>query len=183
MTRSVFAMQWPFETCLTFILCVHDISLQSLCIHLYAEAERRKKEEAERKAKLDEIAEKQRQRERELEERERIRREAILGKSSDSLPRHVTGASDSATTVAPIAATVDAAAAREPSPAQASAPTKYVPRFRRSESNGKPEAPEPDRWADNRSDDRSRPGDRWRPDNRPTSFGGSSRPVWLSSRR
>ncbi|KAK9270291.1 hypothetical protein L1049_025869 [Liquidambar formosana] len=47
------------------------------------EAERRRKEEAERKAKLDEIAEKQRQRERELEEKERLRREALLGRSTE----------------------------------------------------------------------------------------------------
>lgn len=151
-----------------------------MCIYLYAEAERRKKEEAERKAKLDEIAEKQRQRERELEERERIRREAILGKSSDSHPRRVTGASDSGTTTAPKLGTVDAAA---PAPEPEPAPTKYVPRFRRSENNEKPEAAEPDRRAGNRSDDRSRPGDRWRTDDRPPSFGGSSRSSWSSSRR
>lgn len=158
-----------------------------MCIYLYAEAERRKKEEAERKAKLDEIAEKQRQRERELEERERIRREAILGKSSDSHPSHVTGASDSGTTTAPKLGTVDAAApapapAPEPEPSSP-APTKYVPRFRRLENNGKPEAAEPDRRAGNRTDDRSRPGDRWRTDDRPPSFGSSSRSSWSSSRR
>ncbi|XVE89595.1 hypothetical protein DITRI_Ditri20bG0008600 [Diplodiscus trichospermus] len=102
------------------------------------EAERRRKEEAEYKAKMDEIAEKQRQRERELEEKERLRREALLGKSTDGLSRPSELPAGSRTTEPGAAA---------PAPAASSA-GKYVPRFLRERSESTDQAPplEPDRW-------------------------------------
>ncbi|KAB5529180.1 hypothetical protein DKX38_019261 [Salix brachista] len=163
------------------------------------EAERRRKEEAERKAKLDEIAEKQRQRERELEEKERVRREALLGRTTDGplRPSELPAGPDPGAT-APAAA--------------APAPAKYVPRFRRGGTEGSaPAPPETDKWGggssrpapppdsdkwssgarqatadadrwggggrwgsgDSRPDDRNPPGDRW---------GGGSKSTWSSSR-
>ncbi|XP_022719484.1 eukaryotic translation initiation factor 3 subunit A-like isoform X2 [Durio zibethinus] len=98
------------------------------------EAERQRKEEAEYKAKMDEIAEKQRQRERELEEKERLRREALLGRSTEGLSRPSELPAGSCTE----------------SGVAASAPSsgKYVPRFRRErpESSGPAPPSEPDRW-------------------------------------
>ncbi|TKY45578.1 Eukaryotic translation initiation factor 3 subunit A [Spatholobus suberectus] len=138
------------------------------------ETERRKKEETERLAKLAEIAEKQRQRERELEEKERQRREALLGRSAEPAPPSRPLESGS---TAPAAA---AAAAPAPAPN----PGKYVPKFRRerAESTGAPPPPETDRW----SNSSSRPdGDRWRSDDKRTSFGsggGSRSSTWSSSR-
>ena len=162
------------------------------------EAERRRKEEAERKAKLDEIAEKQRQRERELEEKERVRREALLGRTTDGplRPSELPAGPDP----------------RTAAPAAAPAPAKYVPRFRRGGTEGSAQAPpetdkwgggssrpapppdsdkwssgarqttaDEDRWGgggrwgsgDSRPDDRNPPGDRW---------GGGSKSTWSSSR-
>ena len=162
------------------------------------EAERRRKEEAERKAKLDEIAEKQRQRERELEEKERVRREALLGRTTDGplRPSELPAGPDP----------------RTAAPAAAPAPAKYVPRFRRGGTEGSAQAPpetdkwgggssrpapppdsdkwssgarqataDADRWGgggrwgsgDSRPDDRNPPGDRW---------GGGSKSTWSSSR-
>ncbi|XVF14891.1 hypothetical protein REPUB_Repub09cG0099900 [Reevesia pubescens] len=94
------------------------------------EAERRRKEEAERKAKLDEIAEKQRQRERELEEKERLRREALLGRSTEGLSRPS-----------------ELPAGSRPSEPAAAAPNpgKFVPRFKRDRAEGSGPS-EPDRW-------------------------------------
>ncbi|PKA45951.1 Eukaryotic translation initiation factor 3 subunit A [Apostasia shenzhenica] len=144
----------------------------------HEEAERRKREEAERKAKLDEIAEKQRQREKELEEKERLRRESLLSRGTEPLPRP----SDSVGSPQP----------REPITAAASVePTggKYVPRFRREKTDGAPTT-ELERWG--RTDERPPPpsGDRWRSDrddrDRRSSFGGSRLPssasTWASSR-
>lgn len=161
------------------------------------EAERQRKEQAERKAKLDEIAEKQRQRERELEEKERLRREALLGRSTEvSLKPSETPAvarpleSGSAVPVAAAAAPAATAAAA----GAAAAPGKYVPRFRRgerTESSGQAPPPESDRWVSSRQDDRMSqpPGDRWRSDDRRSSggssFGGGasrSASTWSSSR-
>lgn len=138
------------------------------------EADRKKKEETERLAKLAEIAEKQRQRERELEEKERQRREALLGRAAEPAPPARPLESGSAAAVAPAAA---AAAAAAPNPG------KYVPKFRRerTESTGAAPPPETDRWSNSRPD-----GDRWRGDDRRTSFGsgGGSRSssTWSSSR-
>ncbi|WCJ43001.1 Eukaryotic translation initiation factor 3 subunit A [Euphorbia peplus] len=162
------------------------------------EAERRRKEEAERKAKLDEIAEKQRQRERELEEKERLRREALLGRSTDALSR----SSELPARVEPSVAVPVAAAAA--AAATGSAPAKYVPKFRRdttsqtapdatdrwSSGSGRPAPAESERWggggnrpppADSdrwgsggRPDDRNPAGDKWR--------GGASKTTWSSSR-
>ncbi|XP_062166016.1 eukaryotic translation initiation factor 3 subunit A-like [Alnus glutinosa] len=153
------------------------------------EAERQRKEQAERKAKLDEIAEKQRQRERELEEKERLRREALLGRSTEvslkpSEPPAVAHPLESGSAIPAIAA----AAAAAPTPG------KYVPKFmrrgERTESSGQAPPPEPDRWGSSRQDDRTSqpPGDRWRSDDRRppggSSFGGGSRSAstWSSSR-
>uniref|UniRef100_A0A803NXJ9 Eukaryotic translation initiation factor 3 subunit A n=1 Tax=Cannabis sativa TaxID=3483 RepID=A0A803NXJ9_CANSA len=125
------------------------------------EAERRKKEEAERKAKLDEIAEKQRQRERELEEKERLRKEALLGRSTDGLSK----------------------------PSEPLAATRL--RRQGAESTGQAPPPETDRWGsrqDDRDRPSQLPGDRWRSgtgsDDRRPSFGGGSRSTstWSSSR-
>lgn len=138
------------------------------------EADRKKKEETERLAKLAEIAEKQRQRERELEEKERQRREALLGRAAEPAPPARPLESGSAAAAAPAAA---AAAAAAPNPG------KYVPKFRRerTESTGAAPPPETDRWSNSRPD-----GDRWRGDDRRTSFGsgGGSRSssTWSSSR-
>ncbi|KAA8545218.1 hypothetical protein F0562_020002 [Nyssa sinensis] len=152
------------------------------------EAERRRKEEAERKAKLDEIAEKQRKRELELEERERRRRETLLGRSSEGLsrPSELSGSHPLETGSAAPAATPVAAAAAA---AAASSPAKYVPWFRRQQSENSGQAPpaEPDRWGSSRQDDQiSQPSDRWgRSDDRRPSFGGSGsgpRSTWSSSR-
>ncbi|XVF41821.1 hypothetical protein PTKIN_Ptkin01aG0311300 [Pterospermum kingtungense] len=107
--------------------------------HKREEAERRMKEEAEHKAKMDEIAERQRQRERELEEKERLRREALLGRSTEGLSGPSETPAGSRITEAGVAA-----------PAAAAAPSlgKYVPRFRRErpESSGSAPPSEPDRW-------------------------------------
>ncbi|MBA0687420.1 hypothetical protein Goari_014963 [Gossypium aridum] len=110
------------------------------------EAERRRKEEAEDKAKMDEIAEKQRQRERELAEKERLRREALLGRSTEGQPRPSEPLAGSRIT--------------EPGDA-APATGKYVPRFRqqRLESSGPPPSSEPDRRA-------AGSRDRWSSDSR-----------------
>lgn len=152
--------------------------------------ERRKKEEAERKAKLDEIAERQRQRELELEEKDRKRKEELLGKST-ALPARPT---EPLSRPPETGATAPAAAAA----AAASAPTKYVPKFKRGGmAEGAPQAPPPetDKWGGNRQDDRpsdrwgSRPADdRWRDrddrDRERRPFGAGSRPggTWSSSR-
>lgn len=152
----------------------------------HAEDERRKKEEAERKAKLDEIAEKQRQRERELEEKERLRREALLGRSTEAFsnpsePPAGTRPSEPPAAVAVTAANNDGAAAPPPSTG------KYVPRFLRlqkQEGSAQAPPPEPDRWTSRQDSRRSPPpGDRWRSgdDRRPT-FGSGSRSTWSSSR-
>ncbi|XP_077222344.1 eukaryotic translation initiation factor 3 subunit A-like [Tasmannia lanceolata] len=137
------------------------------------EAERRRKEEVERKAKLDEIAERQRQREKELEEKERLRREALMGRSSEPPPR-VAEPAIAARPAEAIAATASAA------------PTagKYVPRFRREKvENGAAPPPEPDRWG--RQEERPpQSTDSWRADDRRSSgFGGPrSASTWGSSR-
>lgn len=143
----------------------------------FAEAERQKKEEAERKAKLDEIAEKQRQRERELEEKERKWREEVLGKTTAVSPRPVEIPS-AANPSEPAPAPAAAAAAAAPSGG------KYVPKFKRMQSDGASQAPpETDRWGGgNKIDDRP-PSDRWRgEDRRPAYGGGASRSTWSSSR-
>ncbi|ESW34658.1 hypothetical protein PHAVU_001G169900 [Phaseolus vulgaris] len=127
------------------------------------EAERRKKEEAERLAKLAEIAEKQRQRERELEEKEKQRREALLGRAAEPAPP----ARPLESVTAPAAA---AAAAAAPTPG------KYVPKFRRTERTGTDPPPETDRWSNSSSSRQD--GDRWRSDDKRTSYvagGGGSR--------
>lgn len=168
----------------------------------HAEAEKRKKEEAERQAKLDELAEKQRQREQELDEKERLRKEAILGRSSDGASKPFE----------PPVRTSEPGSAAPAAAAAAAAPTsgKYIPRHLRAKMEGagvggqsappqseerwaggtRPEQwgpsrrtdgssqapPEADRWG--RPDDRSGPpSDRWRP-------GGGSRSssTWSSSR-
>lgn len=140
-----------------------------------AEAERRRKEEAERRAKLDEIAEKQRQRERELEEKERLRREALLGKSTEAPPKAVELPSGGR----PLESGAPAAAAAAVAPA----PGKYVPRFKR-EGPGLAAPAEPDRWG--KHDDRAAPaGDRWRGDDRKSGFGGATgqrSSTWSSTR-
>ncbi|KAK4768980.1 hypothetical protein SAY86_027130 [Trapa natans] len=135
-----------------------------------AEEERRKKEDAERKAKLDEIAEKQRQRERELEEKARLQKEALLGRAAEP-PRPY----EPPAGAHPV----------EPLGAAAPSPGKYVPSFRRGAAESAAPPPEqPDRWG--RQDDRPPQGggDRWRSsgDSRGSSFGGSSRSIWPSSR-
>ncbi|XVF05993.1 hypothetical protein REPUB_Repub06bG0009600 [Reevesia pubescens] len=159
------------------------------------EAERRRKEEAEHKAKMDEIAEKQRQREQELEEKERLRREALLGRSTEGLSRPSELPAGLRTTEPGVAA-----------PAAAAAPSsgKYVPRFRRErpESSGPAPPSEPDRWvkpAPSESDQRPAAGsrapppqsDRWTsgsrglpPDSdRLSGAGGGSKPEpWRPSR-
>nr|GLL25807.1 eukaryotic translation initiation factor 3 subunit A-like [Ipomoea trifida] len=155
----------------------------------HEEMERRKKEEAERKAKLDEIAERQRQRELELEEKERKRKEELLGKST-ALPARPT---EPLSRPPETGATAPAAAA-----AATSAPTKYVPKFKRggtAEGASQAPPPETDKWGGNRQDDRpsdrwgSRPADdRWRDrddrDRERRPFGAGSRPggTWSSSR-
>ncbi|XP_065854798.1 eukaryotic translation initiation factor 3 subunit A [Euphorbia lathyris] len=146
------------------------------------ETERRRKEEAERKAKLDEIAEKQRQRERELEEKERLRREALLGRSTDGLSR------SSELPVRPEPALAVTAPAAAAAASTGSSPAKYVPRFRRDTTSqappdtadrwgsgsGKQAPPEPERWGSGGS--RSTPdGDKW-------SSGGSRQPPADSDR-
>ncbi|EOX92531.1 Proteasome component (PCI) domain - like 2 [Theobroma cacao] len=134
------------------------------------EAERRRKEEAERKAKLDEIAEKQRQRERELEEKERLRREALLGRSTEGLSRPS-----------------ELPAGSHPSePGAAAAPTtgKYVPRFKRERAVGSGQAPpsESDHWGSGSQAPPSQ-SDRWgsgsrAPPQDPERVGsGASRPL------
>ncbi|KAF5746717.1 eukaryotic translation initiation factor 3 subunit A [Tripterygium wilfordii] len=133
----------------------------------HEEAERRKKEDAERQAKLDEIFERQKQRERELEEKERLRREALLGRSTDG-PSRLSEARPLET---------GAAAAAAPAPG----PGKYVPRFRRERVDGGGQAPPPeqDRWG-SRSDDRPpQSSDRWRSDDRKPSYGSKG---WPSAR-
>lgn len=164
------------------------------------EAERRRKEEAERKAKLDEIAEKQRQRERELEEKERMRRQQLLANEPPARPSEPPARPHPE--AAPAAALAAAAAAAAPAaPNAAPAPGKYVPRFLRGKTSDGPvsgggggqalaPAPEPERWG--RKDDR--PSDKWRTDDRRSSYGsgtgggsfgsggGSSRPTWSSTR-
>lgn len=156
---------------------------------------------------MDEIAEKQRQRERELEEKERLRREALLGRSSDgaSKPYEPPARALEPGTAAPAAA----AAAAAPTPG------KYVPKHlrerasaegagaappqpdrwgsgggRRSEGFGQA-PPEPDRWGSSRRTEGSGAppeADRWgsgsRPDDRTDRWrpGGGSRPSWSSSR-
>lgn len=147
----------------------------------HEEAERQKKEEAERKAKLDEIAEKQRQRERELEEKDRKWREEVLGRAAAVSPRPVE---------IPSAAHPAEPASAAPPPAAPAAATsqssgKYVPKFKRMQADGAPQAPpEADRWGvGNKMDDRPpQPSDRWRDDRRPNYGGGASRPTWSSSR-
>ncbi|KAF7144061.1 hypothetical protein RHSIM_Rhsim05G0135800 [Rhododendron simsii] len=127
------------------------------------EAERRRKEEAERKAKLDEIAEKQRQRERELEEKERIRRESLLGRSTDGLSRSsdLPGGSRPIEPVAVAPAAAAAASAAAPAPT----PGKYVPRFRRGAETAVQAPP---------------PHDSWRSGGSGSS--GGARPTWSSTR-
>ncbi|KAL9248868.1 Eukaryotic translation initiation factor 3 subunit A-like protein [Drosera capensis] len=126
------------------------------------EAERKKKEEAERKAKLDEIAEKQRQREREAEEKERLRRESLLGRSTEPFSRP----SDPLGNAQPVPAVA--------APAATPAPGKYVPRhLRQQPAVGPAPPPELDRWGGGRRDDRPAT-DRWRNDSS-RSFGGGSR--------
>ncbi|KAK2966398.1 hypothetical protein RJ640_013708 [Escallonia rubra] len=144
------------------------------------EAERRRKEEAEHRAKLDEIAEKQRQRERELEERERLRREAILGRATEGPPRP--SENPGGPRPSEPGAAAPAAAAASPAPAAG----RYVPRFRQSGNSGQAPPVDPDRWSNNRQDDRVPPpsGDRWRSDDRRSSFSGSDGgpKPWSSSR-
>lgn len=146
------------------------------------EAERKKKEEAERRAKLDEIAEKQRRRERELDEKERIRKEQLLGKSTETTP------ATRPSTEPPAAARPENGNAA-PAAAAAAGPTKYVPKHLRDRgtavSGQAPPPPEPDRWG--RGDERP-PSFGWKNPEDPnrdssrSSFGGSSRPTWSSSR-
>lgn len=144
---------------------------------MYAEAERQKKEAVDRQAKLDEIAEKQRQREQELEEKERLRREAILGRSSEGPLRPdstgVVRPSDSGP--APTAET-----AADAAETAASAPAKYVPKFKlRLDNSGQASAPDSERWGNGRPDDRQ-------PSDRPRGYGfgsGSSSRFPRSSRR
>ncbi|KAF5739893.1 eukaryotic translation initiation factor 3 subunit A [Tripterygium wilfordii] len=140
----------------------------------FEEAERQKKEEAERQAKLEEIFKRQKQRDLELEEKERLRKEALLGRSTDGPSRFSesrpleTGAAAAAASSTPVAA---------PAPG----PGKYVPRFRRERVDGGGQAPppEPDRWG-SRSDDRPpQSSDRWRSDDRKPSYGSKG---WSSSR-
>ncbi|KAF8396847.1 hypothetical protein HHK36_018482 [Tetracentron sinense] len=136
----------------------------------HEEAERRKREDAERKAKLDEIADRQRQRDKELEEKERLNKEALLGRSAEVPPRPAEPPAGDH-----LPETVAAAAAPTPG--------KYVPKFRRerTESSG---LAAPDRWG--RQDDRPpQSGDRWRSDDRKSSFsggGGTRSSTWSSSR-
>ncbi|XP_051131367.1 eukaryotic translation initiation factor 3 subunit A [Andrographis paniculata] len=147
------------------------------------EMERRKKEEAERKAKLDEIAEKQRQRERELEEKEKRWKEEVLGRSAAVPPRTEPSPMAPPVEVSQVAPAVAAAAAPAP------AADRYVPKFRRggaaaaAEPGGQASRPEPDRWSGGaRTEARtSQPGDNWRDERRPSSFG-ASRSTWRSSR-
>ena len=168
-------------------MCVWSVSLIGITKH--AEAERQKKLDEERRAKLDEIAEKQRQRERELEEKERQRREALLGRSTDGSSRVSETPVGSRLlepgVAAPAAAAAAAPAAAAAAPAAAGTAGKYVPRFRRdrTEGSGQAPSPEPDRWG--RQDDQTAQpsSDRWRSDDRNSSFGsGGSRSTWSSSR-
>lgn len=167
-------------------MCVWSVSLIGITEH--AEAERQRKLDEERRAKLDEIAEKQRQRERELEEKERQRREALLGRATDGSPRLSETPVGSRLLEPGVAAPAAVAAAAVPAaaaPAAAGTAGKYVPRFRRdrTEGSGQAPSPEPDRWG--RQDDQtSQPSsDRWRSDDRNSSFGGGgSRSTWSSSR-
>ncbi|RWW11176.1 hypothetical protein GW17_00025233 [Ensete ventricosum] len=147
----------------------------------------RKKEEAERRAKLDAIAERQRQREREAEEKERLRREALLRRPTEPLHRPTDPVSvPHPSEPVPVPAAAAAAAAATPAATPAPGPGKYVPRFLR-ERNDVPKAapPETDRWG--RQDNRPPPsGDKWRGDERRSSFGAartsSSSSSWSSSR-
>lgn len=156
------------------------------------EAERKRREEAERKAKLDEIAEKQRQRERELEEKERLRRQQLLAGEPPARPVEPPFARPHPEAAAPPAAVAPAAAAGP-------VPGKYVPRHLREKVAAAAPAPaespaaglgapppDADRWG-RRLDDRDRPAtDKWRSDDRRTSFGSSgasARPTWSSSRK
>lgn len=137
------------------------------------EAERKKKEEAERLAKLNEIAEKQRQREMEAEEKFRLEKERILRGPTESPTR----ASEPAPAHSEATATAPAAAA-------ASGAGKYVPRWKREAVSAAPAAAAPssegDKWG--KRDDKPT-ADRWRSDDRKSSFGGgASRQTWSSSR-
>ncbi|CDP06639.1 unnamed protein product [Coffea canephora] len=136
------------------------------------EAERRRKEEAERKAKLDEIAEIQRQRERELEEKAKKMREEALGKPSSVAPRPA----DPPAVARPTdpVPTVPAVAAQNTG--------KYVPRFKRQQSEAAGQAPPPETGGSKLDDRASLPGDRWRDDRRPSYGGGASRPTWSLNR-
>lgn len=119
---------------------------------------------------MDEIAEKQRQRERELEEKERLRREALLGRSTEGLSRPS-----------------ELPAGSHPSePGAAAAPTtgKYVPRFKRERAVGSGQAPpsESDHWGSGSQAPPSQ-SDRWgsgsrAPPQDPERVGsGASRPL------
>ncbi|WJX79173.1 Eukaryotic translation initiation factor 3 subunit A [Trifolium repens] len=134
------------------------------------EAERKKKEQLERQAKLDEILEKQRQREREIEEKaEREKREALLGRPAEPALRPYE----------PPARPLESGAAPAAAAAAASAPGKYVPKFRRGGADtARAPPPEADRWGNSSS---KPDADRW---DRNTSFGGGSRSssTWSSSR-
>ncbi|OAY42365.1 eukaryotic translation initiation factor 3 subunit A [Manihot esculenta] len=120
----------------------------------HEEAERRRKEEAERKAKLDEIAEKQRQRERELEEKEKLRREALLGRTTDGPARP---------SELPAGSRPDLGAAAAPAPAPAAAPSsgKYVPRFRREKDISGQAPLDSDRWSGGSSRQAPSDPERW----------------------
>ncbi|KAJ8772048.1 hypothetical protein K2173_027225 [Erythroxylum novogranatense] len=148
------------------------------------EAESRRREEAERQAKLDEIAEKQRQRERELEEKEKLRREALLGRSTDGLSRPSELPAGSRPEPVGVAAT------------GTPTPGKYVlPKYRRAESSGQAPA-DSDRWGvgsrqgPHDSDSWSRSGpkqfsDSWSragPRQATGDYSGGSRSTWSSSR-
>ncbi|KAI3984046.1 hypothetical protein MKX01_035173 [Papaver californicum] len=111
------------------------------------EAEKKKKEELERKAKLDELAEKQRQREAEVEERVRMEREAQFNRAP------------------PVPAAAAPAAISGMPGTTASAPAKYVPRFKRAESGAAAVTPpESDCWGSRQEDQRQPATDRWRTD-------------------
>lgn len=119
--------------------------------------------------KLDEIAEKQRQRERELEEKERIRRESLLGRSTDGLSRSsdLPGGSRPIEPAAVAPAVAAAAAAAAPAPT----PGKYVPKFRRG-AETVVQAPPPAQAPP--------PHDSWRSGGSGSSSG--ARPTWSSTR-
>lgn len=112
--------------------------------------------------KLDEIAEKQRQRERELEEKERIRRESLLGRSTDGLSRS-SDLPGGSRPIEPAAVAPAAAAAAAAAPAPTSG--KYVPRFRRGAETAVQAPP---------------PHDSWRSGGSGSSSG--ARPTWSSTR-